>query len=107
MTERPDPPRDGDAPRPAFRSRWRRWRLLILAEGIVIGLAGFMAWNAYHHSASPSRFLVEEHEALRRSAATDPLAAGLKRCRALPANAVDPTCTAIWESNRRRFFGEP
>jgi conjugative transfer region protein TrbK len=40
--------------------------------------------------------------------ATDDLTAELRRCSALgPQNAVDARCEAVWEENRRRFFGRP
>jgi conjugative transfer region protein TrbK len=36
----------------------------------------------------------------------DPLSAELRRCSALgPQDASDPRCQAVWEDNRRRFFG--
>jgi conjugative transfer region protein TrbK len=40
--------------------------------------------------------------------ATDDLTAELRRCRALgPQDAEDARCVAVWEENRRRFFGRP
>ena len=40
--------------------------------------------------------------------ATDDLTAELRRCSALgPQDAEDPHCVAVWEENRRRFFGRP
>lgn len=40
--------------------------------------------------------------------ATDDLTAELRRCSALgPADAEDARCVAVWEENRRRFFGRP
>lgn len=49
------------------------------------------------------------HEPEAPSAATpDDLSAELRRCRALgPQDAEDPRCMAVWEENRRRFFGRP
>lgn len=42
------------------------------------------------------------------ASATDDLAAELRRCSALgPQDAEDPRCQAVWEENRRRFFGRP
>ena len=36
----------------------------------------------------------------------DALSAELRRCSALgPKDAEDPHCEAVWEENRRRFFG--
>ena len=38
----------------------------------------------------------------------DDLSADLRRCRALgPQDAEDRRCQAVWEENRRRFFGGP
>jgi len=40
--------------------------------------------------------------------ATDDLTAELRRCSALgPQDAEDARCVAVWEENRRRFFGRP
>lgn len=40
--------------------------------------------------------------------ASDDLTAELRRCSALgPKDAVDAHCEAVWEENRRRFFGRP
>lgn len=39
---------------------------------------------------------------------SDGLSAELRRCDALgPRDAEDPRCVAVWEENRRRFFGRP
>lgn len=40
--------------------------------------------------------------------APDDLSAELRRCGALgPQDAEDARCVAVWEENRRRFFGRP
>jgi conjugative transfer region protein TrbK len=40
------------------------------------------------------------------ASAPDDLSAELRRCSALgPQDAEDPRCQAVWEENRRRFFG--
>ena len=40
--------------------------------------------------------------------ASDDLSAELRRCGALgPQDAEDARCVAVWEENRRRFFGRP
>ena len=40
--------------------------------------------------------------------ASDDLSAELRRCSALgPQDAEDAHCVAVWEENRRRFFGRP
>ncbi len=42
------------------------------------------------------------------ASAPDDLSAELRRCSALgPQDAEDPRCQAVWEENRRRFFGRP
>jgi conjugative transfer region protein TrbK len=42
------------------------------------------------------------------SPASDDLSAELRRCSALgPQDAEDAHCLAVWEENRRRFFGRP
>jgi conjugative transfer region protein TrbK len=41
------------------------------------------------------------------TAPDDPLSAELRRCSALgPQDASNPRCQAVWEDNRRRFFGQ-
>jgi conjugative transfer region protein TrbK len=40
------------------------------------------------------------------TAPNDPLSVELRRCSALgPQDDSDPRCQAVWEDNRRRFFG--
>ena len=42
------------------------------------------------------------------ASASDDISAELRRCSALgQQNAEDPRCQAVWEENRRRFFGRP
>ncbi|SRR5579875_3994695 len=42
------------------------------------------------------------------SPAPDDLSAELRRCSVLgPQDAEDARCVAVWEENRRRFFGRP
>ena len=42
------------------------------------------------------------------SPASDDLSVELRRCGALgPQDAEDARCVAVWEENRRRFFGRP
>jgi conjugative transfer region protein TrbK len=42
------------------------------------------------------------------SPASDDLSAELRRCSSLgPQDAEDARCVAVWEENRRRFFGRP
>ncbi len=42
------------------------------------------------------------------ASAPDDISAELRRCSALGQQyAEDPRCQAVWEENRRRFFGRP
>jgi conjugative transfer region protein TrbK len=46
-------------------------------------------------------------EASPVTAPNDPLSVELRRCSALgPQDDSDPRCQAVWEDNRRRFFGQ-
>jgi conjugative transfer region protein TrbK len=45
---------------------------------------------------------------VQSTSSPDDLSAELRRCSALgPQDAEDPRCQAVWEENRRRFFGRP
>ena len=45
---------------------------------------------------------------VQSTSSPDDLSAELCRCSALgPQDAEDPRCQAVWEENRRRFFGRP
>jgi conjugative transfer region protein TrbK len=45
---------------------------------------------------------------IQSASSPDDLSAELRRCSALgPQDAEDPRCQAVWEENRRRFFGRP
>jgi conjugative transfer region protein TrbK len=45
---------------------------------------------------------------VQSTSAPDDLSAELRHCSALgPQDAEDPRCQAVWEENRRRFFGRP
>jgi conjugative transfer region protein TrbK len=55
----------------------------------------------------PSAPAVEIPPAVTTPAPED-LSVELRRCSALgPQDAEDPHCVAVWEENRRRFFGRP
>ncbi|QGM46064.1 putative entry exclusion protein TrbK-alt [Methylocystis heyeri] len=42
------------------------------------------------------------------AATSDDLSSELRHCSALgPSDAEDPYCLAVWDENRRRFFGRP
>jgi len=71
---------------------------------IVVAATGF----AVSHSGSRFTTPVVEIRPLPASPGSDDLLAELRRCRALgPQDAVDARCAAVWEENRRRFFGAP
>jgi len=60
---------------------------------------------AIHQRPAPS---VIETPSIALSPASDDLSAELRRCGALgPQDAEDARCVAVWEENRRRFFGRP
>ena len=55
----------------------------------------------------PSASAVET-PATTTTPAPDDLSAELRRCSTLgPQDAEDARCVAVWEENRRRFFGRP
>ena len=75
-----------------------------VAVVIVVAAIGF----AVSHSGSRFATPVVEVRPLPASPASDDLSTELRRCRALgPQDAVDARCVAVWEENRRRFFGAP
>jgi conjugative transfer region protein TrbK len=77
----------------------------ILRAGAVIVLIGlYMAALAAIHRrpAAPAALDVP------LVSVPDDLSAELRRCNALgPQDAEDARCRAVWEENRRRFFGQP
>jgi conjugative transfer region protein TrbK len=74
----------------------------IAAIGVLIA-AIFTALIATHrHAPAPS--VVDFPPA----ATPDDLSSELRHCSALgPSDAEDPHCLAVWNENRRRFFGRP
>ena len=56
----------------------------------------------------PSAPAADETSPTTIAPASDDLSAELRHCSALgPQDAEDPHCEAVWEENRRRFFGRP
>ena len=73
--------------------------IIALIAVVVVSLV------AIHLRPAPS---VIETPATTPSPASDDLSAELRRCSALgPQDAEDARCVAVWEENRRRFFGRP
>lgn len=83
----------------------RKWLLHLPAIARALGFALVaiaMIAAALHFHASSSRLAVHRTAS---SAATDLLAAELKRCQLIAEQAKDgPACEAAWAENRRRFF---
>ena len=76
------------------------------AAAIVALIACFMA-ALVAINRRPSTPAVETSPTII-APASDDLLAELRRCSALgPQDAEDPHCVAVWEENRRRFFGRP
>ncbi len=76
------------------------------AAAIVALIACFIATRAAINRR-PTAPVAETLPAIT-APATDDLTAELRRCSALgPQDAEDPHCVAVWEENRRRFFGRP
>ena len=73
--------------------------IIALIAVVVVSLV------AIHRRPAPS---VIETLSTVPSPASDDLSAELRRCSALgPQDAEDARCVAVWEENRRRFFGRP
>lgn len=76
-------------------------RTVAILALIVTLIAVFVAVN--HHRPVPATVLEVPNVSV-----PDDLSAELRRCRALgPQDAEDQHCQAVWEENRRRFFGGP
>jgi conjugative transfer region protein TrbK len=74
----------------------------IVAIGVLIGaiLAALIAT----HQHAPASMVVD----LPSTPNSDDLSSELRHCSALgPSDAEDPYCLAVWNENRRRFFGRP
>ena len=77
------------------------FRAVAIVALIAVFIATLVAVN--RHPPAP----VVETSAITNPASND-LSAELRRCSALgPQDAEDPRCQAVWEENRRRFFGRP
>jgi conjugative transfer region protein TrbK len=76
---------------------------ILRAAAVIVVIVAIIAafWVTNQRAAPP---VVD----LRTPSAPDDLSAELRRCSALgPQDAEDPRCVAVWEENRRRFFGGP
>ena len=74
----------------------------IAAIGVLI--AAIVAATIATHRHAPAPSLVDPTSA----ATPDDLSSELRHCSALgPSDAEDPHCLAVWNENRRRFFGRP
>ena len=74
------------------------FRALAIVALVAIFVATLVAINK--RAAPPTTSDVQS------SPAPHDLSAELRRCRALgQQDAEDPQCQAVWEENRRRFFG--
>src|ERR1700761_3531906 len=74
------------------------------AAAIVVLIAVFIA-TLFAINRRPAAPVAEIAPTVAPPASGD-LSAELRRCSALgPQDAEDPHCVAVWEENRRRFFG--
>lgn len=76
------------------------------AAAIVVLIAAFIAtlFSINRHPSTPAA----EIAPTVAPPASDDLTSELRRCSALgPQDAEDARCVAVWEENRRRFFGRP
>ena len=81
---------------------WRPDSFRIVAIGILIGAILAVLTATYQPEPAP----LQVH--LPSPQNSDDLSAELRRCNALgPSDAEDPYCLAVWNENRRRFFGRP
>lgn len=83
--------------------RARLLQLPAIARAVGFALVAIaMIAAALHFRATTSRIAVQPQAS---AAALDPLAAELKQCQLIAAQAKDdPACEAAWAENRRRFF---
>ncbi len=74
----------------------------LAAIAALVGVFGAALVTAHQRPATPAI-----PQAPQVTAPDDPLSAELRRCSALgPQDASNPQCQAVWEENRRRFFGK-
>lgn len=79
----------------------------IFRAAAIVALIACFAATLFAINRRPSMPVVEPLPTVA-APATDDLTAELRRCSALgPTDAVDARCEAVWEENRRRFFGRP
>lgn len=80
------------------QSETLRAAALIVAAAILVGAFAMMGRRSDQTAVSTTS----------APAAIDDLAVELRRCGTLgPGDAPDARCQAVWEENRRRFFGGP
>jgi conjugative transfer region protein TrbK len=71
---------------------------------ISVLIAAIVAALIATHQHAPAPSVVD----LPSAATSDDLSSELRHCSALgPSDAEDPHCLAVWNENRRRFFGRP
>jgi len=71
----------------------------------IVALIGVFIATLFAINRRPAAPVAQD---VQSTAAPDDLSAELRRCSALgPQDAEDPRCQAVWEENRRRFFGRP
>jgi conjugative transfer region protein TrbK len=76
---------------------------LLRAAAIVVLIAAFIVTLA---AINRRRSAPVDSPPTTTNPASDDLSAELRRCRTLgPRDAEDARCAAVWEENRRRFFG--
>lgn len=76
------------------------------AAAIIVLIAAFVA-TLFAINRRPSTPAAEIAPTVAPPASDD-LTAELRRCSAIgPQDAEDARCMAVWEENRRRFFGRP
>ena len=79
----------------------------IFRAAAILALIACFAATLFAINRHPSMPVVEPLPTIT-APATDDLTAELRRCGALgPKDAVGARCEAVWEENRRRFFGRP
>lgn len=77
--------------------------LRIVAIGILIGAIIAALISTHQHAPAPS--VVNLPSNIPNS---DDLSSELRHCSALgPSDAEEAHCLAVWNENRRRFFGRP
>ena len=82
------------------------WSEIFRAAAIVALIACFIA-ALVAINRQPSAPIAETSPTTT-APASDDLSVELRRCSALgPQDTEDPHCMAVWEENRRRFFGRP